>query len=338
MSQKPSLQQLIDRAKTSMINKLGVSTPAIDALAAAIGGGNYGQYSYQDYLFRQLNPETADEEWLYLWASRLGVDRILPSYATGSINFFNTSGVVSVPEGTIVKTADDKQYQVSQVTNSDQPVPVVALTAGSNYNLSPGVNLYLVSSVLGLNPDTITTDAIAGGSEIEDLEHWRNRIIVAFQSQQAIGRREDYKNWAISAHSDVDFGWALDNTPATGNVTVYIGQRENNPIVTDTVKTAVQDYIETKRLAGCHAFINHPITKPLNITISDVADLTTRNTIASALQTYINGRLGDQQAITPGEIILVVSAITTNFSLISPIASVSPATDEVITLGAITWQ
>ncbi|MBN2605977.1 MAG: baseplate J/gp47 family protein [Thiotrichales bacterium] len=307
-------------------------------MAAMVAGANFGQYAYQDYLFQQLNPETAEENWLYLWASRFGVDRILPTYATGSINFLNTSGVVSVPEGTIVKTADDKQYQVTQATNSDQPVPVVALTAGSDYNLSPGVNLYLVSSVLGLNPDTITTDAIAGGSEIEDLEHWRGRIIVTFQSQQAIGRREDYQNWAISAHSDVDFGWALDNTPATGNVTVYIGQRENDPIVTDTVRTAVQDYIDSKRLAGCHVFVNHPSTKPLDITIRDVTDLTIRNTIASALQTYINGRLGDQQAITPGEIILVVSAITTSFSLISPIASVSPASNEVITLGAITWQ
>lgn len=338
MSQKPSLQQLIDRAKTTAINNLGVTNPAIDAIAAMIGGASYGQYAYQDYLFRQLNPETADEEWLYLWASRLGVDRILPVYATGTINFLNTSGVVSVPAGTIVKTADDKQYEVSEATNSDQPVPVVALNAGSDFNLSPGVNLYLQSSVLGLNPETITTNEIAGGSEIEDLEHWRNRVVIGFKSQQAIGRNEDYPNWAISAHSDVDFGWAFDNTPTLGEVTLYIGQRESNPILSDGVKSIVEDYIETKRLAGCHVYVYHPNTKPLDIAISDVDDLTTRNTIVAEIQSYINSRLGDQEAITPGELILVISAVTTNFSLISPTSSVAPANNEVITLGTITWQ
>ncbi|MBD3611118.1 MAG: baseplate J/gp47 family protein [Hydrogenovibrio crunogenus] len=338
MSQKPSLKQLIDRAKTTAVNITGVSTPATDAIAAMVGGGNYGQYAYMDYLFRQLNPETADEEWLYLWASRFSVDRILPTYASGNVLFSNTSSVVSVPQGTIIATADNKQYQVTTATNSDQPVPVVALTAGSEYNLSAGIALYLTSAVTGLNPESITSDTISAGAEIEDLEHWRNRIVIAFNSQQSIGRLEDYKNWSISAHSDVDFAFALDNTPVNGFVTVYIGQRENNPIVSDAVKTAVQDYIETKRLAGCHVVVNHPNTKPLDITFSDVADITTRNTIETEMQNYINSRLGDQAAITPGEIIAVASTVTTGFSLISPIASVTPATDEVIVLGTVTWQ
>lgn len=338
MSQKPSLQQLIDRAKTTAVNTIGVSTPAIDAIAAMVGGGNYGQYAYMDYLFRQLNPETADESWLYLWASRFSVDRILPTYATGNVLFSNTSGVVSIPSGTIVSTEDNKQYQVTTATNSDQPVPVVALTAGSNYNLSAGIALYLTSAVTGLNPESITSENIGGGAEIEDLEHWRNRIVIAFNSQQSIGRLEDYKNWAISAHSDVDFAFALDNTPALGNVTVYIGQQETNPIVTDNVKDAVSVYIETKRLAGCHVIVNHPATAALNITFSDVSDLTTRETIETELQNYINSRLGDQAPITPGEIIAVASTVTTSFSLISPIASLSPAVNEVITLGAVTWQ
>lgn len=337
MSNKPSLDSLIARAKTTMVGKLGVDNTAIDALAAAIGGGNYGQYAYQDYLFAQLNPETADENWLYLWANRLHAERILPEKAAGTVNFLNVAGVVSVPAGAVLKTADDKQYVVSTATLSDQAVPVIAVTAGLDSNLAAGVTLYLTSAIFGLNPDTITSNTIGGGSDIEDLEHWRNRVVAAFKENNAVGRLEDYKTWAISAHADVDFGWALNNTPALGNVTVYIGQREAAPVLSDAIKTVVQTYIDSVRLAGCHVFVQHPTIKVLDLTISNVPDLNVRTDIANTLQAYINGRLGDQLPITASELVVAITGATTSFSLVSPLTSTTPADNEVITLGVITW-
>lgn len=337
MSSK-SLQGLIDRANTTLANKLGVSNPAIDALASVIGGANYGQYAHQDQLFAQLNPETCDKEWLYLWAERFKTPRILAEYAFGTINFLNATEVVSVPEGTIVKTADNKEYSVTAATDSDQLVPVTAVISGLDNNLTPGITLTLSMAIQGLNPETITSNEIGGGANIEDLEHWRIRVVNAYSQQQSIGKAEDYKIWAISAHADVDFGFQRDNTPVLGNVTVYIGQNEANPILSDATKQIVQDYIETVRLGGCHVYVQHPTPKVLDITIAGVADANTRTAITETLQTYITNRYETRTGITAGDIVVAITPVTTDFSLISPISSTTPASDEVITLGVITWQ
>lgn len=70
MSTQRSLKSLIDRATSTLIVKTGQHNPAIDAIACAIAGVSYGQYGYQDQLFRELHPETCSEAWLYLHAKR----------------------------------------------------------------------------------------------------------------------------------------------------------------------------------------------------------------------------------------------------------------------------
>lgn len=337
MSKTPSLQQLIQRAESTMANKLGVINPATQALAAMVAGANYGQYAYQDHLFKQLHPETAEEAWLYLWGNRLKTERLGATFATGTVLFTHSGAAVSVPEGTVLATADEKEYKVTAATLSDQPVPVIALDSGQWQNLPAGVAMYLVSSIAGLNPDTITAETIEGGADIEDLESWRDRLVTAFVQGDAVGTLEDYKNWALSSHPDIEFAWALDNTPSVGHVAVYVGQRAADPIVTDTVKDQAQAFLNENRLAGCHITANHPTTLALNIEISGVASGSTRDSIVTTVQNYINDRLGDQQPITPGELVLQITTVTSDFSLDSPISATTPATDEVITLGAVTW-
>ncbi|RUM91062.1 MAG: hypothetical protein DSZ27_07325 [Thiomicrospira sp.] len=335
---QPSLQTLIARAKATLVNKFGVVNPAIDAIAAAIGGGNYGNYAYQDYLFKQLNPETCGEEWLYLWASRLNTERVSAVASSGTVNFSGFTGTVSVPSGTILKTQNNTQYRVTAETDASQPVPIESVITGAEYDLPAGVNLYLVTAVTGLDPSSITTNDISGGSDIEDLEHWRTRVIAAFNEQQAIGRPKDYVTWAISAHPDIDFAFERDNYPDTGKVTVYVGNKSASPLLSAAVKQTAQDYINSKRLAGCHAYVEDPVEKSIPITIADVADANTRTSIENAIESYFESRYGDKLEITPGQIIIVISNITTTFSLISPVASVTPAPGEILTNGGITWQ
>jgi len=179
MNKTPSLESLIYRAKTTFKNKMGVENPAIDAFAAAIGGVAFGQYAYSDYLFKQINPETCDEEWLYLWANRLKIDRLSLVFATGTVKFLLTESAVFIRKGVIVKTADNIEYEVTADTYSDQPVPVKALESGEEGNITAGTNLYLVTAVTGLNPDRISSYEIDGGAELENVEHWRDRVVTS---------------------------------------------------------------------------------------------------------------------------------------------------------------
>lgn len=336
-SKTPSLAALLYRAKSTITNKLGVSNPATDAIAAAIAGVSYGQYAYQDFLFKQLNPETADEQWLYLWANRFKVERLTFVFATGTVNFQLTQGVVNIPKGVILKTADNVEYQVTRATESNYPVPVQSVQSGESGNLPAGVNLYLVTAVTGLNPDNIISNEIAGGTGLEDIEHWRERIIIAFNEKQIVGKLDDYNFWAVSSHQDIDYAWALDNTPAAGNVTVYIGAHNVNPLLNDEIKTIAQTYIDANRLAGCHAFVQTPVLKVVNVTISEVTDIDTRNEITAALQQYLISRSGSRETLRPSEISNVIQTITNEFTLVFP-ASPIPLSDKALhSMGGITW-
>ncbi len=337
MIQTPSLASLIYRAKSTLEKQLGVGNPAVDAIASTIAGANYGQYAYQDYLFKQLNPETAEEQWLYLWANRFNVERLTFVFATGTVNFQLTSGVVNIPTGVILKTSDNREYQTTQAIDSDQEVPVEAIEAGDAGNLTAGVNLYLVTAVTGLNPDTISSNEIAGGADLEELEHWRERIITAYNDDQIIGKLEDYEYWAVSAHQDVDFAWGLDNTPVLGNVTVYFAQAENNPLLSDEIKTIVQQNLDDNRLAGCHLFAKHPEPKAVSISISDVSDIDMRTSIASLLQSFFNERLDDRSELRSNELSAQIMTVTNEFTLVSPVATTPLADNELYTLGEISF-
>ncbi|MCI4410833.1 MAG: baseplate J/gp47 family protein [Thiotrichales bacterium] len=334
---RPSLQQLIDRAKSSLVSRLGVDNPAIDALAAAIGGGTYGNYAYQDYLFKQMHPETANEDWLYLWAERFNTPRIAPVQAVGSVMFTVTGGAVSVPSGVVLQTSDGKSYTTTQLTSAGLPVPVQCNTPGVDGNQSAGIKLSMLSAVPGLTPTEIVVVNLTGGADVEDLEHWRSRIIAAFNDKYMVGKRSDYAAWALSAHPDVGFAYALDNTPTLGWVSVYVGKRDDAPLVDATTLEIVQIYLDSKRLAGCHVVAASPAIKEVDITLAGVSDFGTRSAIEDALNAMFISKLGSRDSITPSDIMLTVTSITSDFGLVSPTSAATSDANEVLMLGEVSW-
>jgi len=337
MSQTPSLQSLIYRAKTTFQSKTGVDNPAIDAFAAVIGGIAFGQYAYSDYLFKQINPETCDEEWLYLHAERLKAWRISQSYAEGTCNVENSASSSLVPSSVIVKTSAGIEYEVTTATASSLPVPIRALTSGESGNLPAGEKLYLVTAVTGLHPESITSNELSGGAELEELEHWRERVVLAYKEKTAVGKIEDYKYWALSSHSDIDFAWALDNTPQLGHVTVYIVQKEVEPLLSEQIRVIAQDYIDEQRLAGCHVFASLPTLKPTVITISGVDDIDVRENIDAVLQLFFTERIENREPLFSNEISTVIASITNQFTLVSPTTTTTLLTNELLTYGGVTW-
>ena len=343
MSTQRSLQELIDRAKSTLMAKTGQNNPAIDAIASAIAGVSYGQYGYQDQLFRELHPETCSEPWLYLHANRHDVPRLLPTFARGHVQFEQLGGVVVIPKGTLLTNASN-EYETTKEQYSDSPVDVIALTSGANSNLAAGNTLSLSEGLNGINPNNIQSQGITSGADIEALEHWRARVIVAFEKNELIGKAEDYQAWAVSAHSDVDFAWALDNTPERGMVEVYIGTRQNNPTLSNEVINLVQATFEKNRLAGCHPRALLPEQAALDIEIQGIEDQAIRNDVVAALANMVKNKMAKideetkkPESITPTQIVLAISAVTNNFIVRTPTEEAIIERNQIHVLGAVTW-
>ena len=347
MSAQRSLQALIDRAKSTLIAKTGQNNPAIDAIACAIAGVSYGQYGYQDLLFRELHPETCSEPWLYLHASRHKAPRLLPTFAKGRVEFAQLDGVVAIQKNTMLVDAAGNEFETVKEQNSDAPVDVIALTSGTGSNLPAGSVLKLTEGISGIVPNAVQCLGIDGGADIEALEHWRGRVVLAFEKSISIGKADDYSSWAASAHSDVDFAWVQDNSPERGMIQVYIGQRQNNPTVGIEVINDVQLVFENNRLAGCHPIALLPNKVPLTIEIQGIEDVTVRNDITRALEQLIQSKMGKvnkvdkntrvPESITPTEIVLSISTVTNNFIVRSPIEEVVIEKNQIHVLGDVIW-
>lgn len=344
MSTQRSLQHLIDRAKATLIAKTGQNNPAIDAIASAIAGVSYGQYGYQDLLFRELHPESCSEAWLYLHATRHKEPRLQPQFATGPVRFFQTGAVVTIPKGRMLIDNAGNEYQTVREQYSDEEVAVIALKAGTGSNLPNGARLKLTEALNGVDPSNVISQSISGGSDIEALEHWRGRVVNAFNKSQMIGKREDYEAWAISAHADVDFAWALDNTPKLGMVEVYAGARENDPTLSAEVMNQIQESFEENRLAGCHPFAHQPQKMPIDIEIQGIEDESVREHVVTALEDLIKSKMGvidentqKPESITPTDITLVVAKVTSGFILKAPLDEVTIESNQIHTIGDVTW-
>lgn len=343
MSTQVSLESLIARAEANLVNATGQNNPAIKAIASAIAGVSYGQYGYQDLLFRQLHPETCSEAWLYLHANRHNTPRLLPTFAKGHVQFSELDGTVVIAKGTRL-THDDKEYETTQEQYSNVPVEVIALESGVASNLANGATLTLSESLSGIDPNAVLSQGIEGGANIEELEHWRARVIIAFEKNELIGKAEDYQVWAVSAHADVDFAWALDNTPDRGMVQVYIGARENDPTLSDEVVNQVQATFEANRLAGCHPFARLPEQVALDIEVQGIEDQIVRDDVTTALENFVKGKMGkidpatrNPESITNTEIVLVISAVTNNFIVTAPVGEVAINNNQIHVLGDVTW-
>ncbi|MGR6834746.1 baseplate J/gp47 family protein [Aliivibrio wodanis] len=346
MSTQRSLVSLVERAKSTLVSKIGQNNPAIDAIACAIAGVSYGQYGYQDQLFRELSPETASEAWLYLHAKRHDVERLLPSFARGLVRFEQLADVVLIPKGTIVVGSLGCEFITTKAQYSNTDVEVVALSSGVSSNLLNGAILTLSKAISGINPDKVLCLGISGGADIEDIEHWRQRICTAFNKGVLVGRRSDYEAWALSAHSDVDFAWALDNTPELGRVQVFVGARANNPTLPQGVVDTVQTYIESVRLAGCHPTVSLPTQKPINIEIQNVHDEHIQASIVVALEELFQNKMGKRDesvippkpvSISPTELVLAIAPITNNYIVKQPTEEQFITDREVHVLGEVIW-
>ncbi|MBD1572071.1 hypothetical protein HC725_02100 [Vibrio sp. S17_S38] len=346
MSTQRSLQALINRATSTLITTTGQNNPAIHAIACAIAGVSYGQYGYQDQLFREMQPETASEPWLYLHAQRHDVERLLPTFAQGLVRFESLSEAVLIPQSTVLIDKAGNEYQTLQAQMSDEDVAITALLAGVEGNLPEGSILTLSKAISGVSPDNVLCLGFDGGAPIENIEHWRGRICTAYNQGEEVGRREDYESWALSAHADVDYAWALDNTPERGLVQVYIGARENDPTVGPEVVSTVQTHIDAERLAGCHPTVAIPTHKAVDIEIQNVQDDATRTDIIIALEDLFKDKMGQrdesvnppvQVSITPTEIVLAIAPITSNYIVKQPTEEQFITDSEIHILGEVTW-
>ncbi len=150
-----------------------------------------GLYHHQVYIQKQLFISTADEPFLYIHADELGRPRLGGTQASGTV--LATSNIaLTIAAGT--KLTDGKSHYWSVVSdtellaNTATSIDVVADRVGASWNFTG--TLLWVSPAAGLS-GTATEVSIGGGTDQEELEDWRARLLEAKQLGLSRDRSED---------------------------------------------------------------------------------------------------------------------------------------------------
>ena len=230
-------------------NSTGLTIPFdSDASIRADGTASVveGLYHHQAYIQKQLFIATADEPYLYIHAEELGLPRLGGTQASGTVTAISNVDLTIVAGS---KVTDGKGHYWSVVTdvvltaNVPATINVVADQVGASWNTIS--SLIWISPAAGLN-GTVTDVSIGSGSDQEELEDWRARLLERKQLGLSRDRQADLVNFmkAVTGVQDV---YVYPKRRGLGSVDVAITAVGNPPTLPsqallDAAQTALDEY------------------------------------------------------------------------------------------------
>lgn len=354
---RPTLERLVARAQADVESLLENGASRVRrsvewVLSRVTAGLAYGLYGHQEWISKQIIPDTAEDEFLVRWASLWGVER---NSATQAELEILVTGVedAEMLAGTVWQSASGVQYatdaDLTMPAEGEVAVAVTATLAGAAGNVVAGSTLSLTSPVAGIDSDATVngSGAVGGGSDQETIDSLRARLLARVQTPPSGGGPGDYVDWAKEVDG-VTRAWELPQQLGPGTVLVLFvqdtfdddGNFESTTFPAGGDVTEVQSYIDARAPITAEVTVAAPLELELNPTIHVVPD-------TAAVREQVEIQLNDLllRRAEPGGTLLVseineaisLASGETDHTLTVPAANVVADDTELITLGTITW-
>ena len=167
----------LDRSKQVDAN---IRNSALGAMCGAMAAGFDENNDFLRQILIQLFPHTATDIYLEMWAAWFGITRLAAFKASGNVVFTGVAGA-SIPTGTLVKRADDTQFEtvddfiiaastisVSGITRSSSTATATTATA---HGLATGMSVtiaganqteYNITATITVTSETTFTFTVSG--------------------------------------------------------------------------------------------------------------------------------------------------------------------------------
>lgn len=358
---RPTLIELRDRIEADVRAGLDVTTllrrSFLKVLSKALAGAIHLQHGFLQYISRQLFVDTAEVNFLERHGAIWGVLRRSATFAEFEIDITGTNGTV-IPTNTTYQGPTGLEYTTDAevtIAAGTATVKVVAAESGASYNLETGDTVSLLSPIAGAQSDATVSTIVIDAEDTESDEAYRARLLDFIRQPPSGGAANDYVQWALTI-AGVTRAWVLPQNTGPGTVGVAIVEDNEDPISASPAKiTEVADYIETVRPVTADVTVFTPTLAPMDLTIelrpntaevqanveAELEDLILRDS-------QVEGSYLSPSENNTGEILLsrINEAISIaqgeqdhNITLINGVApaDVTPGSNELITLGTITW-
>jgi uncharacterized phage protein gp47/JayE len=344
---RPSLIALRDAAYADIERIPGADARLafgnLNVLAHILAGGVDGLYGYLEWLSRQVLTDTAEEEYLDRHASIWKVPRRSAVAASGLCAVSGTFGTV-VPAGTLFVRSDGQQFTSTDeisLSGTTADLGIAATTPGVSTNAAAGTNLTLVSPVAGLSPQAVVgVDGLVNGSDLENDDSLRARILQRIQNPPSGGAASDYEQWALEVPG-VSRVWVFPAELGAGTVTLrFVRDGDASPIPDAGEVAVVQDYIDGLRPVTAELYVVAPVPSPIDFEIALTPDTTgARAAVEAELRDLIlrEGAPGQTMLISHIREAISIALGEIDHVLTAPTANVAHLVSEIATFGSITW-
>ncbi|BBV67856.1 phage baseplate protein [Klebsiella sp. STW0522-44] len=350
----PTLRKIIADGKKDIEIELGLTVlPPVgveNAVNISVSSQVRDLYDHQNWIADQIIPSPrSDDQTIIDTAASEGVIRKQPSFATGPVTFTSTG---ALPVDTEMQAQDATVYRVltsSQPVAGIVTVQVQADEVGVTGNLSSGQVLTLLSPVAGTeSTGAVALPGITGGADIEPITELLDRLLFRKRNPPVGGAVHDYVIWAREM-AGVSRAWCFDAWHGSGTVGlawVYDDREDVTP--TDADRTSMESYLFRHTDPATGLYVGKPggievwpvvlALKVVPLSISITPDsISNRASVQTSLTAL-------QKTLSPGQK-LPVSALRTAIGATSGITDyslsvfddITAATDELITIGEITW-
>ncbi len=229
-------------------------------------------------ILRLAFTQTSYGPWLEYNGECSGVFKNLPTKATGLIKIKGKPNTV-IEKGKIAGTpaTEDKESIEIEFTETkviDEAgityINAKCLKEGAIGNVLPNTITVLISNITGVESIT-NEEAFKGGTDIEDEEHFRERVMEAEKEEQLSGADSDYVRWAKEVpgvgYAYVDAEW---NGPGTTKVLIL---DKNGQTATNELIKAVKNYIYPDKLPGQNRGGKAPVGAIVTITTPSILNI-----------------------------------------------------------------
>lgn len=218
---------IISDYTTRIKRETGIDTPllpkaVVRSLAWAVAGVASMQQNYLAWVYLQIHPKTCSFPILKMWGSLLGIEYKTGTKTTLLLEIANVTAN-SIISGTLWKSLKNGVVysSLSTVSPIDGVVSlsVEAKTSGPVGNLNLEEELNITNPYEGIPDKAVVKSVLVTGSDDEDIEDYRNRVLIAFKKKAQGGSLVDYFLWATEVAGIVDvFPYVLES----GTIVLYI--------------------------------------------------------------------------------------------------------------------
>lgn len=216
-------------------------------------------------IIKLIFPMYAYGEWLDYHAQMRGISRRPATASSGSLQLTVTKNT-NIPVGSQFSTAsvDGQPSVVFETTQGkfnlpegEAEVPVKCMQTGTVGNVIAGTVIFKLSQLSSVTAVT-NPEAITGGTEEEDDDSLRARIVSLDQSQSVsyVGSVADYKRWSLEV-------------PGVGGVTVIPAQ-DDSGLVTLVITDSNGDPANEEICQNVYDYIMSPADPELRLTAPNV--------------------------------------------------------------------